>query len=159
MNKYTEKIQKRTTNQVCEPKPYHMSWSISNSRPTMIVCLLPRERISTPSTTWAQTERMPTTAMNTATMSSLNPITCRQQTLTLPEPTRATNYASVILLITHTWDETWDRHKWQTRIFHWMRHCDFVKLKFWLITVKLVKFHCYKSYWVWPLRHNFQKQN
>ena len=28
--------------QVCDPNPYHMSWSISNRSPTMMVCLEPR---------------------------------------------------------------------------------------------------------------------
>lgn len=63
------------THHVCEPKPYHINCSISNSKPIIMVCLLPSERISIPNTIWAQTERIPTTAIKTATMITLNPIT------------------------------------------------------------------------------------
>ena len=55
---------------------YHISCSISNSSPTMMVCLGPIvfiRRVNKP--VWAITERMPMAAMNMATVSLLNPIT------------------------------------------------------------------------------------
>jgi len=60
---------------ICDPNPYHMSWSISNTRPTIIVCFGPRARITKPKTIWAQTDRMPTVAIKTATITTLKPIT------------------------------------------------------------------------------------
>jgi len=65
------------TYHICDPNPYHMSWSISNTRPTIIVCFGPRARITKPKTIWAQTDRMPTVAIKTATITTLKPITCK----------------------------------------------------------------------------------
>jgi len=66
----------KQTYHVCDPNPYHMSWSISNTSPTIIVCFGPRDRIKKPNIISAQTDRMPTVAINTATITTLNPITC-----------------------------------------------------------------------------------
>ena len=65
--------------QVCDPNPYHMSWSISKSSPTMMVCLLPRVFISRASNpVWAMTDKMPMAAMNMATASFEKSITRRK---------------------------------------------------------------------------------
>ncbi|KYN40853.1 UPF0431 protein C1orf66 like protein [Trachymyrmex septentrionalis] len=59
---------------VCEPNPYHMSCNISNKRPSIIVCLLPSVLIKGPNTICAPTLKMPTTAINIATMRLEKPI-------------------------------------------------------------------------------------
>ncbi|KYM81634.1 hypothetical protein ALC53_08021 [Atta colombica] len=59
---------------VCEPNPYHISCNISNNRPSIIVCLLPSVLIKGPNTICAPTLKMPTTAINIATMRLEKPI-------------------------------------------------------------------------------------
>ena len=65
--------------QVCDPNPYHMSCSISNKSPTIMVCLAPKvfmRQVNSP--VWAMTLKIPTAAMNMATASLLKCITRRK---------------------------------------------------------------------------------
>ena len=55
---------------VWEPKPYHISWSISKTNPTMIVCFDPNVFIKqVKSPVCAITDKIPTAAINIATAS------------------------------------------------------------------------------------------
>ncbi|KAF9807110.1 hypothetical protein SFRURICE_018533 [Spodoptera frugiperda] len=57
------------------PKPYHMSCSISNTSPTIIVCLAPSDLIKNPRTTCTPILSTPTIAINIATWTTPKPIT------------------------------------------------------------------------------------